>query len=199
MLAISGDGRLAVLGSTAVLGNGRLDELGNAALATRLLGASPDLVWYLPSIEDAASNGSGKTLDDIAPAWARFLGPWLLLVAVTAVVWRGRRHGPLVFEPLPVVVKAVETAEGRARLYQDARAIDQARDNLRAGLLVRLSGKLRMGPGATAEDTISAAAGLLNRDATEVRTLINERPATEARLVAWSQALDKLEKEVKIR
>lgn len=199
MLAISGDGRLAVLGSTAVLGNGRLDELGNAALATRLLGASPDLVWYLPSIEDAASNGSGKTLDDIAPAWARFLGPWLLLVAVTAVVWRGRRHGPLVFEPLPVVVKAVETAEGRARLYQDARAIDQARDNLRAGLLVRLSGKLRMGPGATAEDTISAAARILNRDATEVRALINERPATEARLIAWSQALDKLEKEVKIR
>jgi hypothetical protein len=56
-----------------------------------------------------------------------------------------------------------------------------------------------MGPGVTAEDTISAAARLLNRDATEVRTLINERPATEARLVAWSQALDKLEKEVKIR
>jgi hypothetical protein len=199
MLAVSDDGRLAVLGSAAVLGNGRLDELGNAALAIRLLGASPDLVWYLPSLADAADSGSGKTLDDLAPDWARFLGPWLLLVAVTAVVWRGRRHGPLVFEPLPVVVKAVETAEGRARLYQDSRAIDQARDNLRAGLLVRLSGKLRMGPGATAEDTISAAARLLDRDTAEVRTLINERPRTEARLVAWSQALDKLEKEVMIR
>jgi hypothetical protein len=56
-----------------------------------------------------------------------------------------------------------------------------------------------MGPGATAEDTISAAARLLDRDTAEVRTLINERPRTEARLVAWSQALDKLEKEVMIR
>ncbi|KRE84285.1 DUF4350 domain-containing protein [Arthrobacter sp. Soil764] len=199
MLAISSDGRLAVLGSTAVLGNERLDELGNAALAIRMLGSSPDLVWYLPSIADAAVSGTGETLDDLAPDWARFLGPWLLLVAATAVAWRGRRHGPLVFEPLPVVVKAVETAEGRARLYQDSRAIDRARDNLRAGLLVRLSGKLRMGPAATAEETISAAARLLDRDAAEIRALINERPASEARLVAWSQALDKLEKEVKTR
>ncbi|WP_457950693.1 DUF4350 domain-containing protein [Pseudarthrobacter sp. alpha12b] len=199
MLAFGDDGKLAVLGSTAVLGNDKLDELGNAALAVRMLGAAPDLVWYLPSLEDAAVNGSGKTLDDLAPGWARFLGPWLLLVALAAVVWRGRRHGPLVFEPLPVVVKAVETAEGRARLYQDSGAIDYARDNLRAGLLVRLSGKLRLGPGSTAEDTIAAAARLLGRDTADVRTLVNEHPTTEARLVAWSQALDKLEKEVMTR
>jgi Domain of unknown function (DUF4350) len=199
MLAVSGDGQLAVLGSTAVLDNDRLDELGNSALAIRMLGASPDLVWYLPTLADAAVNGSGKTLDDLAPDWARFLGPWLLLVAVAAIVWRGRRQGPLVFEPLPVVVKAVETAEGRARLYQDSRALDQARDNLRSGLLVRLSAKLRMGPGATAEDTVAAAARLLGRDVAGLRALVNERPKTEARLVAWSQALDKLEKEVMTR
>ncbi|NUT70006.1 DUF4350 domain-containing protein [Pseudarthrobacter sp. C4D7] len=199
MLAVSDDGLVTVLGSRAVLGNGKLDELGNAALAVRILGASPDLVWYLPSIEDAAAGGSGQTLDDLAPDWARFLGPWLLLVAAAAIVWRGRRHGPLVFEPLPVVVKAVETVEGRARLYQDSRAVDQARDNLRAGLLVRLAGKLRLGPGATAEDTIAASARLLGRDATGIRALVNERPTTEARLVAWSQALEKLEKEVMTR
>jgi len=196
MLAISGDRRTAVLGSAAVLANDKLDDLGNAALAVRLLGPSPDLVWYLPSLEDVTVTGHGKTLDDLAPGWARFLGPWLLLVAVTAIVWRGRRHGPLVFEPLPVVVKAVETAEGRARLYQDSRAIDQARDNLRAGMLARLSTKLRLGPGAGAEDVVAAAARLLGRDPATVRTLVNERPATEARLVAWSQAMDKLEKEV---
>ncbi|WP_285248804.1 DUF4350 domain-containing protein [Pseudarthrobacter sp. efr-133-R2A-89] len=196
MLAISGDRRTSVLGSTAVMGNDKLDDLGNAALAIRLLGASPDLVWYLPSLEDVTVTGHGKTLDDLAPGWARFLGPWLLLVAMAAIVWRGRRHGPLVFEPLPVVVKAVETAEGRARLYQDSRALDQARDNLRAGMLARISGKVRLGPGAGAEDIIDAAARLLGRDPAAVRELVNERPATEARLVAWSQAMDKLEKEV---
>lgn len=199
MLAVSSDGRVTVLGSRTILGNEGLAGLGNAALAIRMLGASKDLVWYLPSLEDVTVGGAGKTLDDLAPAWARFLGPWLLVVALAAVVWRGRRHGPLVFEPLPVVVKAVETAEGRARLYQDSRAISQARDNLRAGLLVRLAGKLRPGPGASAEDIIAAAARLLNRDPGEVRALVNDRPTTEARLVAWSQALEKLEKEVMTR
>jgi hypothetical protein len=199
MLAVSNGGRFAVLGSTTILSNGGLDELGNAALATRMLGTSKDLVWYLPSLQDVTVNGAGKTLDDLAPAWARFLGPWLLVVALAAVVWRGRRHGPLVFEPLPVVVKAVETAEGRARLYQDSRAISQARDNLRAGLLVRLAGKLRLGTGASSEDTITAAARLLGRDPREVRAIINEHPTSEAALVAWSQAIDKLEKEVMTR
>jgi len=199
MLAVSNGGRLAVLGSTTILSNGGLDELGNAALATRMLGTSKDLIWYLPSLQDVTVNGAGKTLDDLAPAWARFLGPWLLVVALAAVVWRGRRHGPLVFEPLPVVVKAVETAEGRARLYQDSRAISQARDNLRAGLLVRLAGKLRLGTGASSEETITAAARLLGRDPREVRAIINEHPTSEAALVAWSQAIDKLEKEVMTR
>lgn len=199
LLAVSEDGRLTVLGSTAVLSNGRLDDLGNAALAIRTLGASPDLVWYLPTLADLEPGGSPATLDDLAPGWARFLGPWLVLVAVAAIAWRGRRLGPLVFEPLPVVVKAVETAEGRARLYHDSRAVDQARDNLRAGTLVRLSRHFRLGPGATSDQVIEAAAQFLGEPAREVRELVNEQPLTEARLVAWSRELETLEKEVKSR
>lgn len=196
LLATSADGRITVVGSTAVLGNDKLDEAGNAALALRLLGSSPDLVWYLPTLQDVAADGGGTSLDDLAPDWARFLGPWLLVVAAAAIAWRGRRNGPLVFEPLPVVVKAVETAEGRARLYHDSHAIGQARDNLRAGLLTRLAGSLGLGPGATAAETIAAAAAVLGRDAAGIAALVNEHPQTEARLVAWSQALDNLEKEV---
>ncbi|TPV52152.1 hypothetical protein FJ661_07045 [Pseudarthrobacter phenanthrenivorans] len=199
LLAVSEDGRLTVLGSTAVLSNGRLDDLGNAALAIRTLGASPDLVWYLPTLADLEPGGSPATLDDLAPGWARFLGPWLVLVAAAAIAWRGRRLGPLVFEPLPVVVKAVETAEGRARLYHDSRAVHQARDNLRAGTLVRLSRHFRLGPGATSDQVIEAAAQFLGEPAREVRELVNEHPLTEARLVAWSRELETLEKEVKSR
>lgn len=199
LLAVSSDGQLTVVGSTAVFSNGQLDSLGHAALAIRTLGPSPDLVWYIPTLEDLDTGGSPASLDELAPGWARFLGPWLALVALAAIAWRGRRLGPLVFEPLPVVVKAAETAEGRARLYQDSRAVDQARDNLRAGTLVRLSGHLRTGPGATADQVIDAAAGLLGKPARELRELINERPGTEARLVAWSRELDTLEKEVKSR
>ncbi|WP_258802678.1 DUF4350 domain-containing protein [Pseudarthrobacter sp. NS4] len=199
LLAVTQDGRLAVLGSTAIVSNERLDELGHAALALRTLGNSPDLVWYLPSLEDLETTGSRQTLDELAPDWVGYLGPWLIVVALAAIAWRGRRLGPLVFEPLPVVVKAVETAEGRARMYHDFHAIDQARDNLRAGTLVRLAGKLRLGPGATADSIIDAAARLLGRPAAEVRDLVNHQPGTEARLVAWAQELNNLEKEVSSR
>ncbi|WP_411373741.1 DUF4350 domain-containing protein [Arthrobacter sp. MPF02] len=199
LLAVSADGSLTVLGSTAVLDNERLDEQGHAALALRTLGSSPDLVWYLPSLEDLDTSGSAQTLDELAPAWVHFLGPWLLVVALAAIAWRGRRLGPLVFEPLPVVVKAVETAEGRARMYHDSHAVQQARDNLRAGTLVRLARKLRLGPGATADEVIDAAARYLGRSAADVRGLVNDRPGTESRLVAWAQEMNNLEKEVSSR
>jgi hypothetical protein len=199
LLAVSSDGRVTVLGSTAILSNEKLDELGNAALALRTLGSSADLVWYLPSLEDLDTTASPQTLSELAPDWSRFIGLWLALVALAAIVWRGRRHGPLVFEPLPVVVKAVETAEGRARLYQDARAIEQARDNLRAGTLVRLARKVRLGPEATADEAAEAVARFLSRPSPGIKELLNELPRTEARLVAWAQELNTLEKEVSDR
>ena len=146
-----------------IISNGRLDEHGNAALALRTLGSSDHLVWYLPGIADVTTADAPKTLDELAPPWVAFLGPWLALVAVLAMVWRGRRLGPLVFEPLPVVVKAVETAEGRARLYHDAHAVDRAADNLRAGTLVRLARVLRLGPDAESTAIVDAAARHLGR------------------------------------
>jgi hypothetical protein len=94
------------------------------------------------------------------------------------------------------VVKAVETAEGRARMYHDAHAVDQARDTLRAGTLVRLAATLRLGPGSTADAVIDAAARATGRPAAEVRELLNNRPGNESRLVAWAQQLSNLEKEV---
>lgn len=198
LLASADGGALTVLGSTSAISNRALAENGNAALVLRTLGTSRDLVWYLPGLSDAASEAP-RSLDELAPEWVGFLGPWLIFVAVLAMVWHGRRLGPLVFEPLPVVVKAVETAEGRARLYHESHALDRARDNLRAGTLVRLARALRLEAGATADDVAAAAARYLDRPVTEITALVQERPETEARLVQWSQALEKLENEVRTR
>jgi hypothetical protein len=198
LLASTEDGTLTVLGSTTLVSNAGLDERGHSALALRTLGGSPDLVWYLPGLGDIGA-GSPQTLNDLAPAWVAFLGPWLVFVAVLAMLWRGRRFGPLVFEPLPVVVKAAETAEGRARLYHDSHAVDRARDNLRAGTLVRLAKELRLGPDASANDVALAVARILGRPEAGIRELINERPPNEASLVRWSRELDKLENEVRTR
>ena len=199
LYATSDEGRLVVLGSTQIISNGRLDEQGNAALALRTLGGSDHLVWYLPGIADVTTADTPKTLDELAPPWVAFLGPWLALVAVLAMVWRGRRLGPLVFEPLPVVVKAVETAEGRARLYHDSHAVDRAADNLRAGTLVRLARVLRLGPDAESTAIVDAAARHLGRPAEQTARVLEARPRTESELVRWAQQLDTLEKEVTAR
>jgi hypothetical protein len=199
LYASGDDGRLVVLGSTQVVSNGLLDENGNAALVLRTLGSTDSLVWYLPGIADVTAAGAPKTLDELAPPWVAFLGPWLALVAVLAMFWRGRRLGPLVFEPLPVVVKAVETAEGRARLYHDAHAVDRATDSLRAGTLVRLAKVLRLGPDAESTAIVNAAARHLGRTPEETARVLEARPRTESELVHWAQQLDTLEKEVTAR
>jgi len=190
------NGKLVVLGSTAIIGNRLLDENGNAALTLRTLGSQPHLVWYLPGVADLGTAASPKTLDELAPDWVAVLGPWLTFVALLAVFWRGRRLGPLVFEPLPVIVRAAEAAEGRARLYHDAHAVDRAADNLRAGTLVRLAGSLRLGAGVESADVAAAAARHLGRDPADMYRFLHRRPQTEAELVRWAQELAGLEKEV---
>lgn len=194
--AASSDGRVIVLGSAGIVSNELLDQEGNAALALRTLGNSPRLIWYLPGIADVRSDGAAPTLSELAPDWVAFAGPWLGIVALLAILWRGRRLGPLVFEPLPVIVKAAETAEGRARLYQDSRAVARAAENLRAGSLTRLARHFRLGPDATAEAVVDAAARHGTRQAAELRKVLLEyRPQTEGQLVQWAQQIDKLEKE----
>lgn len=194
--ATTEDSRLIVLGSTGIISNDLLDEHGNAALVLRTLGAAGTLVWYLPGPSDFSPSDSPPTLNELAPKWVAFLGPWLALVALLSMFWRGRRQGPLVTEPLPVVVKAAETAEGRARLYHDARAVDRASESLRAGTLVRLAKSLRLGADAEPEDVVEAAARKLGRSPETVSETLNGQPRTERQLVHWAQQLQGLEKEV---
>jgi hypothetical protein len=197
--AATSDGRLIVLGSTGIISNTLLDENGNAALVLRTLGSDNKLIWYLPGIADIPASDSAPTLNDLAPDWVGFLGPWLALVAVLSMVWRGRRLGPLVREPLPVVVKAVETAEGRARLYHDARALGHASESLRAGTLVRLAKSLRLGADVEADGIVEATARYLGQSREQTAQLLNARPRNETQLVQLAQELERLEKEVASR
>ncbi|MFE4542172.1 DUF4350 domain-containing protein [Arthrobacter sp. NPDC056727] len=199
LYASAEDGRLVVIGSTAVISNQFLAANGNAALALRTLGSQGHLIWYLPGPGDLGGTPAPKTLAELAPAWSVFVAPWLIVVALFAVLWRGRRLGPLVFEPLPVVVKSAETAEGRARLYHEAHDVARAADTLRAGTLVRLAAALRMGSAADSVDVAAAAARHLDSTLPEVLRVLQHRPATEAELVRWAQDLVRLEKEVQAR
>ena len=200
LYAASADGTLVVLGSTDLVDNEHLALQGNAALALRTLGNNPDLIWYLPGVKDISTSDTAPTLSELAPKWLAYAGPWLGIVALLAIGWRGRRLGPLVFEPLSVVVKAAVTAEGRARLYQDARAVERAAGNLRAGTLTRLARHFNLGADATTDAVVDACARRLERPAPELRwVLVDFMPGTEGQLVQWAQKLERIEQEARTR
>ena len=71
-------------------------------------------------------------------------------IAVLALlVWRSRRLGALASEPLPVVVKAIETTRSRGRLYRKAGDRDHAAGALRAAARVRAAERLGLGTSRT--------------------------------------------------
>jgi len=154
-----GGSRLAVLGAGDPFTNDRLDEEGNAALALNLLGADGSaqrVYWLVPSPGAAATEGQRLSVSDIVPSWVVPAALQLLVAALLAALWRARRLGPPVSEPLPVVVRAAESVEGRARLYRRAQARDRAADALRAGTLARLVPRLGLDPSAGGEPAPAA-------------------------------------------
>ncbi|MFJ6216354.1 DUF4350 domain-containing protein [Streptomyces sp. NPDC092296] len=196
-------GDTVVLGSGRFLTNDRLDDDGNAALALGLLGAHQRLVWYLPDYDHSAATGEGdRTLVDLLPAGWR----WGLLqagvAALLAAAWRARRLGPVVPENLPVVVRAAETTEGRARLYRRARARDRAADALRRAARARLAATLGLParPEADPAALTAAVAARLPGDRTPAEPqalLYGAAPADDAALLRLADDLDTLERQVR--
>ncbi|WP_445443604.1 DUF4350 domain-containing protein [Clavibacter sp. km1a] len=194
--ALAPGSTVIVLGADPILTNDRIAEQGSAALALGVLGERPRLVWYTPSPDDAAGDAP-PTLGELTPGWVT---PAILLLgaaALAAAVWRGRRLGPLVVERLPVVVRADETAEGRARLYQRADARGHALDALRVGTVDRLAGTLALGRLASVDDVAAASAAALGEDPAGVRALLlDDQPRTDRDLVDLAGRLAALERRV---
>lgn len=147
---------VVLVGHSRALTNGVITEEADAAYALRLLGHSPRLLWYHPGTADLPSaNGEPQGL--VFPDW---FGPLVTLLG-SGVVLLGlvvsRRLGRVVVEPLPVVVRAIETTEGRGRLYR--RAADRLRtaETLRAGTRRRLAQRAGLGRGHVAPDALVEA------------------------------------------
>jgi hypothetical protein len=190
---------ITVVGDAGFMTNQRLGEDGDAALAVNLAGAKPLLIWLVPPDAPQVTPGSGQaTLGELIPAgvpWAALqLGVALLVVAF----WRGRRLGPVVVEPLPVVVRAAETVEGRGRLYRARRARDRAAATLRASCVARLAPRLGLPGDATPYEIVAAAALRTGQDAVWVHSVLyGPTPPDDAQLVSLAGHLDTLERQAR--
>ncbi|WP_432544438.1 DUF4350 domain-containing protein [Kineococcus sp. SYSU DK002] len=189
-------GTLTVVGQAGLLTNRWVAQDGNAALALRTLGAHRDLVWYLPDPLDTDS--PTVPLSALLPRWLGPAGAVVALAAALALLWRGRRLGRLVAEPLPVVVRAAETVEGHGRLYASARAGDRAAHALRTATLRRLRAGTGLDARAGVADVADQVAWITGRPAAAVRELLaGAPPRDDPALVALALALDALERDVR--
>ena len=155
-----GPGRVVVVGSADFMTNDKLADEGNAALALGLLSHERSPVrWLMPAPGTSAAGRKG--LLELLPDSVPFVAGQLLLAAALLAFALGRRLGPVVAEPLPAVVRAAESAEGRARLYEAARARGQAAAALRTGARHRIGATLGVSAGAQDRDPAADPAALV--------------------------------------
>ena len=191
-----GDRTVNVVGTTSALSNEFVADRGNAAFGLALLGENPTLVWYIPSIADLSTEAP-PTLGELSPGWVLPATALVLLTALAAAVWRGRRFGPLVIENLPVTVRANETMQGRARLYEKSSARLRALDSLRIGAVQRIAAACGLPRTATVDDVFASSAAVTGIDPAEVRrVLLEATPASDRDLVRLSDDLLTLERSV---
>jgi hypothetical protein len=190
--------RLAVLGSADLLRNDHLAHQGVAALDINAITDSrriTSVVWLLPGA-DAHGPGPASAWD-LFPRWSYRVFWWLVVVGALAAVWRARRLGGVLREPLPVIVRAAEVVEGHGRLYARAGARDRAAGALRAAAVARLGHRLGLPRGAGAEQVGVALAPAVGRPPADVvGILAGAPPADDLELQRLARDLDELESAV---
>ena len=188
-----------LLGAVDVLRNGGVLEADNAAVALRLLGQHDRLVWYVPDVADLAADDA-VTLSSLLPDWLR---PGLWLAALSCWRWSsgvGRRLGPLATEPLPVVVKAIETTRSRGRLYRRADDRAHAAATLRAAARPPRPSGCGCPPAVTRTRWCATWPATSTGRCPEVGYLLHPdapAPTTDHDLIALATALAELDREVR--
>ena len=190
-------GTVTVLGAPAPLTNEWLAAEGNAALAMRLLGKHDRLVWYLPTPADPFLENEKKPLSELIPAGWSYAALQAGVAVVLLALWRSRRLGPVVTEPIPVVVRAAEATEGRARLYRKAKAAAHAGETLREAARARLRPLLGLTRDAEPAALVESVAVRTGRAPAEIGALLyGDPPADDTVLVRLADGLDVVEREV---
>jgi hypothetical protein len=173
--------------------NSELAADGNAAFALNVFGDRAEITWLMARAESSPDATSSPSL---LPPWWPIAVAQCAVAFVVVAIWRGRRLGPILSEPLPVRVRAAETVEGHGRLYHRLTARDRAAEALRAGTIARLSRAF-----GHAEDALALSAAVARRtgrDPTEVRLMLFEAvPGSDDDLINLARDLDRLEQEAR--
>jgi Domain of unknown function (DUF4350) len=190
-----GSGTVVRLGGASVLVNRELGEADNAVLLASLL--VPAEGTTVQVLQPPLPGGGDAGLTDLIAPRVR-LALWQLVVAfVLLALWRARRLGRPVAEPQPVQLPGAELVVAVGNLLQRAKGRGQAAGLLTDDLRRSLAERLGLPPSTPADqvaDTVAARTGIPRERV--LRTLTRSTPRDEAELVALSQAIDTVRREV---
>jgi hypothetical protein len=187
---------VTVLGTGIPLTNRDLGNNGNAALALNLLASDSRIVWLIPGPVAGTAARSGSVYG-LVPRPVYLVIAEIAVALALAALWRMRRFGPLVFEQLPVVVRASETAEGHGRLYRARHARGRAATALRAASVARITSRTGLPQTASPEAVCQELARRTGRGEGQIHAMLfGPAPGDDAALVKLASDLDALEGEV---
>ncbi|GAB3063967.1 DUF4350 domain-containing protein [Micromonospora schwarzwaldensis] len=127
------------------------------------------------------------------PAWFWAILAQLALAGLLVVLWRARRLGPPVTEPLPVTVRSAETVYGRARLYRRAGARDTVAGTLRDAARDRVLPRLNLPPDTPDDEVAARVAAATGDDPDRVAGLLHgPAPRDDRELLELARELDTL-------
>lgn len=152
-----------------------------------------------PGVAAPQSGGSEEpSLWDVFPTalWAILVG--VLLMLLLLALWRARRLGRPVHEPLPVSVRGAETLLGRARLYQRATATGTSLETLRQALRPRIAEGLGLHPATDPETLTEAVLERLGGNPDKVAAAISGAwPTTEKEMLRLARVLTRIHEAVR--
>lgn len=205
--------RAVLLGAGTPLTNDRLGQRGNAALALGVLSEVPpggtaaagsdsaaragEVVWLVPRPGRVVPAGDRGSLGALLPDGLRLGALQLAIAVVVLALWRARRLGRVVEEPLPVVVRAAEAVEGRSRLYRAAGARAPAAQALRAASRERLGRRVGLAPSAPREALVETVAARVDGAPADIEAVLyGDAPGDDDALVRLADRLRTLEQSV---
>ena len=190
-----GSGTVVRLGGASALVNQELGKADNAVLLASLL--VPVEGTSVQVLQPPLPGGGGAGLSDLIAPRVR-LALWQLVIAfVLLALWRARRLGRPVVEPQPVQLPGAELVVAVGNLLQRAKGRGQAAGLLTDDLRRSMAERLGLPPSAPADlvaDTVAARTGIPRERV--LRRLTQTAPRDETELVALSQAIDTIRREV---
>ena len=189
-----GKGTMTVMGNSSWIANDQIALHGNASLVMGLVADADSVVLFWPNPNDFIDSDIQET-QDFVPQWVYFAVLWIGVLTLVALLWRGRRFGPLAAEHLPVTVPAKETVTGHAGLLQRAGARPEALRPIQQAATITLARKLSVPTSAPAEDVCRAVAAKLGESPQRIEhLLLHAEPKSDAELVSLAQAISELER-----